>query len=51
MKMLGAIGTIDNCADKSAQALQAMRFAEQFHASPLTLFMNVPWADDGRLAF
>jgi uncharacterized protein YcgI (DUF1989 family) len=50
-QLLGAIGYHDNCTDNLRNALQAIGLRRNSTPSPLNLFMNVPWADDGRLAF
>ncbi len=50
-ELLGAIGYHDNCTDNLRNALQAIGLRRNSTPSPLNLFMNVPWADDGRLAF
>jgi uncharacterized protein len=50
-ELLGAIGYHDNCTDNLRDALQAMGLRNRSTPSPLNLFMNVQWADDGSLAF
>jgi len=50
-ELLGAIGYHDNCTDNLRDALQAIGLRRNSTPSPLNLFMNVPWADDGGLAF
>ena len=50
-ELLGAIGYHDNCTDNLRNALQAIGLRSKTTPSPLNLFMNVPWADDGNLAF
>jgi len=48
---LGVEGHHDNCTDNLRNALQALGLRNKSTPSPLNLFMNVPWADDGSLAF
>ena len=50
-ELLGAIGYHDNCTDNLRNALQAIGLRNKSTPSPLNLFMNVPWADDGSLAY
>jgi uncharacterized protein YcgI (DUF1989 family) len=50
-ELLGAIGYHDNCTDNLRNALQAIGLRSKTTPSPLNLFMNVPWADDGNLAY
>jgi hypothetical protein len=50
-ELLGAIGYHDNCTDNLRNALQAIGLRSGSTPSPLNLFMNVPWADDGSLAY
>jgi uncharacterized protein YcgI (DUF1989 family) len=50
-ELLGAIGYHDNCTDNLRDALQAIGLRSRSTPSPLNLFMNVPWAPDGSLAF
>ncbi|MDE0238671.1 MAG: DUF1989 domain-containing protein [bacterium] len=41
----------DNCADNLSQAMSELGLRETHTPSPLNLFMNIPWQDDGGLAF
>jgi uncharacterized protein YcgI (DUF1989 family) len=50
-QLLGAIGYHDNCTDNLSSALRAIGFSGKTTPSPLNLFMNVPWAGDGSLAY
>ena len=50
-ELLGAVGYHDNCTDNLRNALQAIGLRNESTPSPLNLFMNVPWAEDGSLAF
>ena len=50
-ELLGATGYHDNCTDNLRNALQAIGLRSRWTPSPLNLFMNVPWADDGSLAY
>jgi uncharacterized protein YcgI (DUF1989 family) len=50
-ELLGAIGYHDNCTDNLRSALRAIGLSGKTTPSPLNLFMNVPWADDGSLAY
>jgi uncharacterized protein YcgI (DUF1989 family) len=50
-ELLGAIGYHDNCTDNLRSALRAIGSSGKTTPSPLNLFMNVPWADDGSLAY
>src|SRR5882757_8242752 len=50
-ELLGAIRYHDNCTDNLRNALQAIGLRSKTTPSPLNLFMNVPWADDGKLAY
>jgi len=50
-ELLGAIGYHDNCTDNLRNALRAIGLGSGLTPSPLNLFMNVPWADDGSLAY
>lgn len=49
--LLGATGYHDNCTDNLRNALQAIGLRNTSTPSPLNLFMNVPWTDDGRLNY
>ena len=49
--LLGVEGYHDNCADNLSSALAALGLKETHTPAPLNLFMNIPWAGDGALAF
>ena len=48
---LGVAGHHDNCTDNLVAALGALGLTPPEVPSPLNLFMNIPWALDGRLEF
>ena len=48
---LGVEGYHDNCTDNLRSALRAIGSSGKTTPSPLNLFMNVPWAGDGSLAY
>lgn len=50
-RQLGAEGYHDSCTDNLASALDAIGLRVTDTPCPLNLFMNVPVAGDGRLAF
>jgi uncharacterized protein len=50
-RQLGAHGHHDNCTDNLALALGRLGLKPPVTPSPLNLFMNVPVAADGQLAF
>lgn len=49
--LLGVEGYHDNCADNLAAALAALGLKASHTPAPLNLFMNIPWGEDGALAF
>jgi uncharacterized protein YcgI (DUF1989 family) len=49
--LLGATGYHDNCTDNLRNALRAIGLRITSTPSPLNLFMNVPWTDDGGLVY
>ena len=49
--LLGCTEYHDNCTDNLAAALQELGLQAPRTPSPLNLFMNIPWTDDGSLAF
>ena len=49
--LLGHVGHHDNCADNLSRALAELGLKETHTPSPLNLFMNIPWKDDGALSF
>ncbi|MEK0085501.1 DUF1989 domain-containing protein [Benzoatithermus flavus] len=40
-----------NCTDNLAEAMRALGLVVPETPSPLNLFMNIPWREDGRLSF
>jgi uncharacterized protein YcgI (DUF1989 family) len=50
-QLLGCTEYHDNCTDNLAAALAELGLTPPETPSPLNLFMNIPWTDDGRLAF
>lgn len=50
-ELLGVSGYHDNCADNLSQAMKELGLRETHTPSPLNLFMNIPWQEDGGLAF
>jgi hypothetical protein len=48
---LGVEGYHDNCTDNLFAALRELGLEPPEVPSPLNLFMNIPWAMDGRLSF
>ena len=48
---LGVQGHHDNCTDNLFAAMAALGLQPSEVPSPLNLFMNIPWATDGALAF
>jgi uncharacterized protein len=48
---LGVEGHHDNCTDNLFAALSELGLEPPEVPSPLNLFMNIPWALDGRLSF
>ena len=49
--LLGCTEYHDNCTDNLAAALYELGLTPPETPSPLNLFMNIPWDDDGGLAF
>ncbi len=49
--LLGCTTYHDNCTDNLAAALYALELRAPETPSPLNLFMNIPWTEDGRLSF
>ena len=49
--LLGYEGYHDNCADNLTASLMELGLQETHTPSPLNLFMNIPWKDDGSLSF
>lgn len=50
-RLLGCTGYHDNCTDNLAAAMGALGLEAPETPSPLNLFMNIPWREDGALAF
>jgi uncharacterized protein YcgI (DUF1989 family) len=50
-RLLGVEGHHDNCRDNLHAALGALGLRAPATPSPLNLFMNIPWAADGTLAW
>jgi hypothetical protein len=50
-RLLGVEGHHDNCRDNLHAALAALGIRVPATPSPLNLFMNIPWAADGTLAW
>jgi uncharacterized protein len=48
---LGVEGYHDNCADNLAAALAELGMTAPHVPSPLNLFMNIPWSQEGGLSF
>ncbi len=48
---LGCTDYHDNCADNLAAALAALGLTPPETPSPLNLFMNIPWTEDGGVSF
>jgi uncharacterized protein len=48
---LGVEGHHDNCADNLMAALTDLGLKSSHVPSPLNLFMNIPWSQDGGLSF
>jgi len=48
---LGCSEYHDNCTDNLAQGMRDLGLAPPETPSPLNLFMNIPWAADGKLSF
>ncbi len=49
--LLGCTEYHDNCTDNLAAAMYALGLRAPETPSPLNLFMNIPWSEDGSLAF
>lgn len=49
--LLGCTEYHDNCADNLAAGLAELGLAPPETPSPLNLFMNIPWTEDGQLAW
>ncbi len=49
--LLGCTEYHDNCTDNLAAAIGALDLRAPETPSPLNLFMNIPWSEDGSLAF
>jgi len=49
--LLGCTEYHDNCTDNLAAAMGALDLRVPETPSPLNLFMNIPWAEDGSLRF
>ncbi len=49
--LLGVEGYHDNCADNLSSAMADLDLSETHTPSPLNLFMNIPWEQDGALSF
>jgi uncharacterized protein YcgI (DUF1989 family) len=50
-KLLGEKHYHRNCTDNLAEAMRALGLVNPETPSPLNLFMNIPWTQDGRLSF
>ena len=50
-ELLGCTEYHDNCADNLRSAAQTIGVHISWVPSPLNLFMNIPWTDDGAVAF
>jgi len=48
---LGCTEYHDNCTDNLATGLKALGLAPPETPSPLNLFMNIPWTEDGTVSF
>ena len=48
---LGVDGHHDNCADNLKAGLAELGLRSSHVPSPLNLFMNIPWNQDGGLSF
>ncbi len=49
--LLGCTEYHDNCTDNLAAAMRALDMRAPETPSPLNLFMNIPWTEDGSLRF
>ena len=50
-QLLGCKEYHDNCTDNLVAGLRELGLSSPETPSPLNLFMNIPWTDDGQLAF
>jgi uncharacterized protein YcgI (DUF1989 family) len=48
---LGCVEYHDNCTDNLWRAMRDLELAPPETPSPLNLFMNIPWTEDGSLSF
>jgi uncharacterized protein YcgI (DUF1989 family) len=49
--LLGVTGYHDNCTDNLTAAMVELGLREPETPAPLNLFMNIPWTEDGTLAW
>ena len=49
--LLGVVGYHDNCTDNLTAAMLELGLREPETPSPLNLFMNIPWTEDGTLSW
>ncbi len=49
--LLGVEGYHDNCTDNLSAAMAELGLKEPETPSPLNMFMNIPWTEDGALSF
>ena len=49
--LLGCTDYHDNCADNLRAAMKELDFDISWVPSPLNLFMNIPWTENGALSF
>ena len=49
--LLGVEGYHDNCTDNLSAAMAELGLKEPETPSPLNMFMNIPWTEDGVLSF
>ena len=49
--LLGVTGYHDNCTDNLTAAMQELGLREPETPAPLNLFMNIPWTEEGTLAW
>ena len=50
-RLLGVEGVHDNCSDNLHASLAELGLAASHTPTPLNLFMNIPWTEDGALSF
>ena len=50
-ELLGVREYHDNCSDNLSRAMNELGLQETHTPSPLNLFMNIPWEEDGGLEF